>query len=143
MVGSFLVRKELVRLVVLVEIVKLVRPAVKDVLGFLRRVAVQGEAVLLKLSVPPVRRMWSIPSCGMNIETAESVELTLSAVSIYSNGSQFEFVHGNVNKIYWVILQEHGHIDRKISQLSIHLYIIIRENIGFLDSVFPGGHHVV
>ena len=58
-------------------------------------------------------------------------------------GSQFEFVHGNVNKIHRVILQEHGHIDRKISQLPIHLYVIIRENIGFLDSIFSGGHYVV
>lgn len=48
MVGSFLVRKELVRLVVLVEIVKLVRPAVEDALGFLCRVAIEAQTVLLK-----------------------------------------------------------------------------------------------
>ena len=48
MVGSFLVREELVRLVVLVKIIKLVRPAVKDVLGFLRRLTIEAQTVLLK-----------------------------------------------------------------------------------------------
>ena len=47
-VDSFLVRKELVRLVVLVEIVKLVRPAVEDFLGFLCRLTIEAQAVLLK-----------------------------------------------------------------------------------------------
>ena len=54
MVGSFLVREELVRLVVLifnevlVEIVNLVCPTVEDFLGFLRRLTIEAQAVLLK-----------------------------------------------------------------------------------------------
>ena len=49
--GSSLVREELVRLVVLVEIVKLVRPAVENAYGYLCGVTVQGEQVLLVFSV--------------------------------------------------------------------------------------------
>ena len=45
MVGSFLVREELARLVVLVKIVKLVRPAVKNVLGFLCGIVVQRNGL--------------------------------------------------------------------------------------------------
>ena len=48
MVGSFLAREELVRFVVLIEIVNLVRPTVEDFLGFLRRLAVETQPVLLK-----------------------------------------------------------------------------------------------
>ena len=42
-------------------------------------------------------------------------------------GSQFEFVHRNIDETERVVLQEHGHIDGEISQLSIHLYVIVRE----------------
>ena len=48
MVGSFLAREELVRFVVLVEIVNLVRLTVEDFLGFLRRLTIEAQAVLLK-----------------------------------------------------------------------------------------------
>ena len=48
MVGSFSVGEELVRFVVLIEIVNLVRPTVEDFLGFLRRLTIEAQAVLLK-----------------------------------------------------------------------------------------------
>ena len=48
MVGSFLAREELVRFVVLIEIVNLVRPTVEDFLGFLRRLTIEAQPVLLK-----------------------------------------------------------------------------------------------
>lgn len=48
MVGSFLVGEELVRFVVLVGIVNLVRPTVEDFLGFLSRLTIEAQPVLLK-----------------------------------------------------------------------------------------------
>ena len=48
MVGSFLVGEELVRFVVLIEIVNLVCPTVEDFLGFLRRLTIEAQPVLLK-----------------------------------------------------------------------------------------------
>ena len=40
-------------------------------------------------------------------------------------------------------MQEHYHIDGEIGQLSVSLYIIIREYIGFLNPVFWNRHHIV
>ena len=40
-------------------------------------------------------------------------------------------------------MQEHDHVNGKIGQLSVSLYIIIREYIGFLNPVFRNRHHIV
>ena len=66
--------------------------------------------------------------CSRFSPTARRFTVAVVILPVY-NGSQLEFIYRNVDKPDWLILKEHYHIDRKICQLSIHLYVIVGKDI--------------
>ena len=66
--------------------------------------------------------------CSRFSPTARRFTAAVVILPVY-NGSQLEFIYRNVDKPDWLILKEHYHIDRKICQLSIHLYVVVGKDI--------------
>ena len=99
MVGSFLVREELVRLVVLVEIDKLVRPAVENVLGFPCGIVVQrnGLAHIQHKTVhfrPHKKRQYTVLRALLSGTSLQLLDFNVWRSAIFSDQISFTNIFG-------------------------------------------------
>ena len=97
--GSFLVREELVRLVVLVEIVKLVRPAVENAHGYLCGIVIQRNG-LAHIQHKPVhfrphkKRQYTALRALLNETSLHLLDFNVWRSAIFSNQITFTNIFG-------------------------------------------------